>query len=91
MEAHVRAALGARRVRHEQHRPLSTNLLDVELVEVLDLGAREEELYTDDGGVLPEWGWCPLAGGSRGSTGEATRQGCATSKPRNVGQRIAGL
>jgi hypothetical protein len=34
-------------------RPLSADLLDVELAEVLDLGAREEELHTNDGGVLP--------------------------------------
>jgi hypothetical protein len=32
--------------------------LDVELVENLDLGAREEELHIDNGGVPPEWGWC---------------------------------
>jgi hypothetical protein len=65
--------------------------LDVELVENLDLGAREEELHTDGGGVLPEWGWCPLAGGSQGGTGEATRQGLVASKPRKVGQCVAGL
>jgi hypothetical protein len=72
-------------------RPLSADLLDVELVEVLDLRAREEELHTDDGGVLPEWAWCPLTGGSRGGAGEATRQGCTASKPRKVGQRVAKL
>jgi hypothetical protein len=70
---------------------LATNLVDVELVEARDLGASEEELRTDGGGVLPEWGWCPLAGGSRGITGEDTRQGCATSKPRKVGQPVIRL
>jgi hypothetical protein len=59
--------------------------LDVKLVENLDLGAREEELHIDGGGVPPEWGWFPLAGGSRGGAGEATRQGFTASKPRKVG------
>jgi hypothetical protein len=34
-------------------RPLAVDLLDVELVEALDLGAREEELCTEGGSVQP--------------------------------------
>jgi hypothetical protein len=71
--------------------PLAVDLFDVELVEVLDLGAREEELCTEGGGVQPDSRWWPLIGGSRGGTGEATRQGYASLKPKKVGQCIAGL
>jgi hypothetical protein len=54
-------------------RPLAVDLFDVELVEALDLGAREEELCTEGGGVQPDSRWWPLAGGSQGDAGEATR------------------
>jgi hypothetical protein len=54
-------------------RPLAADLFDVELVEALYLRAREEELRTDGGGVLPESRYWTLAGRSRGSAGEATR------------------
>jgi hypothetical protein len=53
-------------------RPLAVDLFDVKLVEALDLGAREEELCTEGGGVQPDSRRWPLAGGSRGSAGEAT-------------------
>jgi hypothetical protein len=46
-------------------RPLVDDLFDVELVEALDLGAREEELCTEGGGVQPDSRRWPLAGGSR--------------------------
>jgi hypothetical protein len=72
-------------------RPLAVDLFDVELVEAVDLGAREEELCTEDGGVQPDSGRWPLARGSRGSVGEATRQGYASLKPRKVGQCVAGF
>jgi hypothetical protein len=63
-------------------RPLAVDLLDVELVEALDLGSREEELCTKGGGVQPNLRRWPLAGGSRGGTDEATRQGYTSLKPR---------
>jgi hypothetical protein len=69
--------------------PLAVDLFDVELVEALDLGAREEEICTEGGGVQPDSRQWPLAGGSRGGTGEARRQGYASLKPRKVGQCIA--
>jgi hypothetical protein len=71
--------------------PLAANLLDVELVEDLDLGAREEELCAEGGGVQPDSRWWPLARGSRGDVGEATRQGYASLKPRKVGQCVTRL
>jgi hypothetical protein len=63
-------------------RPLAVDLLDVELVEALDLGSRVEEMCTKGGGVQPDLRWWPLAGGSRGGTREATRQGYTSLKPR---------
>jgi hypothetical protein len=63
-------------------RPLAVDLLDVELVEAFDLGAREEELCTKGGGVQPDVRRWPLAGGSRGGAGEAMRQGYTSLKPR---------
>jgi hypothetical protein len=71
--------------------PLAVDLFDVELVEALDLGAKEEELCNEGGGVQPDSRRCPLAGGSRGNAGEATRQGYISLKPRKVGQCVAGL
>jgi hypothetical protein len=62
-------------------RPLTVDLLDVELVEALDLGAREKELCTKGGGVQPDLRRWPLAGGSQGGTSEATRQGYMSLKP----------
>jgi hypothetical protein len=70
---------------------LSVDLFDVELVEALDLGAREEELCTKGGGVQPDSRRSPLTGGSRGGAGEVTRQGYASLKPRKVGQCVARL
>jgi hypothetical protein len=37
--------------------PLAVDVFDVELVEALDLGAREEELCTEGGGVQPDSRW----------------------------------
>jgi hypothetical protein len=63
-------------------RPLAVDLLDVKLVEALDLGAREEELCAKGGVVQLDSRRWPLAGGSRGGAGEATRQGYSSLKPR---------
>jgi hypothetical protein len=71
--------------------PLAIVLFDVELVEALELGAREDELCTEGGGVQPDSRWWPLAGGSQGGAGEATMQGYVSLKPRKVGQCVVGL
>jgi hypothetical protein len=67
------------------------NLLDVELVEALDLGAREKELCAEGGGVQPDSRLWPLVEGSWEGYGEATRQDYASLKPRKVGQCVAKL